>query len=87
MYPVFLRLARLPENGPDIPQHTARGESFLIRGRLFVSGGLADSPTGVELVNDATEWVDRPAIQTDSINGIAVVYNHRQGAVRKGTKQ
>ena len=61
----------------------AFGESFSINGRIFLISGHSgttwnSSPVGLELVNDATEWAQRPDLAKATNHRAAFVYNDRE---------
>ena len=66
-----------------MPILLAFGESFLVRGRVFLISGHTGTnfgmhSIGMELANDATEWVFRNDSGRVGANRPAILYNDRE---------
>ena len=77
------------EVGPVLPVNLCFGESFSFEGRLFLIGGHTGTTWTVtdiayELVNDATEWISRPAMARKGSQRAAFIYNDREDRMLKG---
>ena len=73
----------MSEAGPTLPVDMGFGEIFSFFGRIFIFSGHLNSsfdtpPLGLELVNDATGWVERADLARAGANRPAFIYNDRE---------
>ena len=71
------------ESGPPLPMTMTSGESFSFFGRMFLISGYSNNkwgavPVGLELVNDGTEWIERPDLARGGAHLAAFSYNDRE---------
>ena len=70
-------------SGPTLPMLLCFGESFSAHGRLFLISGHSGTnwdnhDIGLELVNDATEWVNRTDMARKGANWPGFIYNDKE---------